>query len=172
MSVAEILALLPEAEPVLSAYGLHCFNCSANMSETLEEGYLSHGFPEEELPDLVHDLNDTLRNRPPRPHTLTVTKEAAKGLLEIARKEGKQSEILQVGTDEVGGFCMEFRNTPEEESIVFSHREVPEMRLFATSLTLGRIGGSTIDFREGRFKLDLPEASVKGCACGGGECKC
>jgi hypothetical protein len=81
---------------------------------------------------------------------------------------------LQVGTDEAGGFCMEFRKEPEEDSSVFFHREVPAMRLFATPLTLSRIGGSTIDFREGRFKLDLPEdvgGAKKECACGG-NCAC
>ncbi len=69
---------------------------------------------------------------------------------------------------------MEFRKEPEEESQVFFHREVPELRLFATSLTLSRIGGSTIDFREGRFKLDLEETknTKKECSCGGGGCGC
>jgi hybrid cluster-associated redox disulfide protein len=175
MSVAEIVGLLPEAESVLGEYGLHCFNCSANMSETLEEGYLSHGFAENELPDLVEDLNDLLRDRPERPLKLTVTKEAGKALLGIAEKEGKARECLQVGTDEAGGFCMEFRKEPEEGSLVFFHREVPEMRLFAIPMTLQRIGGSTIDFREGRFKLDLPEdakaAKKDGCGCGG-NCSC
>lgn len=174
MSVAEIMALLPEAGPLLGEYGLHCFNCAANTMETLEEGYFSHGFAENELDELIEDLNTLLRDRPERPLTLSVTKEAAAALLEIARAEQKAGEGLQVGTDEAGGFCMEFRKEPEEGSLVFFHREVPDMRLFATSLTLSRIGGSSIDFREGRFKLDLPEdAAKKSCACGGkGECQC
>lgn len=174
MSVAEIVGLLPDAESVLGEYGLHCFNCSANMSETLEEGYLSHGFAENELPDLVQDLNDLLKNQPVKPLRLTLTKEGAKALLGIAEKEAKEGEGLQVGTDEAGGFCMEFRKVPEDDSLVFFHREVPEMRLFATPMTLQRIGGSTIDFREGRFKLDLPEDVKKkeGCGCGGGKGEC
>ncbi len=172
MSVAEVLALLPEAESVLGAYGLHCFNCSANTMETLEEGYLSHGFEEDQLQNLMTDLNELLQNRPPRPMKMTITKAAAEGLLTLAKAEGKEGEALQVGTDEAGGFCMEFRKEPEEESVVFFHREVPTMRLFATHLTLSRIGGSTIDFREGRFKLDLEEAKGKACACGGGSCSC
>lgn len=174
MSVAEIVALLPESESVLGEYGLHCFNCSANMSETLEEGYMSHGFAENELDDLIGDLNDMLKNRPERPQTLTITKDAASSLFELAAQEGKSAEGLQVGTDEAGGFCMEFRKSPEEDSLLFFHREVPALRLFATPLTLSRIGGSTIDFREGRFKLDLPESELmaKGeCACGG-KCSC
>jgi hybrid cluster-associated redox disulfide protein len=171
MPVGEIVGLLPESEKLLAEYGLHCFNCSANMTETLEEGYLSHGFEDDSLDALVADLNEMLANRPPRPQTLTVTKEAAQKLHLLASSEGKADEALQVGTDEVGGFCMEFRKQPEEESLLFFHREVPEMRLFATSDTLQRIGGSTIDFREGRFKLDLAEAMKGACACGG-SCKC
>jgi hybrid cluster-associated redox disulfide protein len=169
MSVAEIISLLPEAQSVLADYGLHCFNCSANMTETLEEGYMSHGFAENELDDLIGDLNEMLKNRPERPLTLTITKDAASSLADLAAQEGKVKEGLQVGTDESGGFCMEFRLQPEEESLVFFHREVPQLRLYATPLTLSRIGGSTIDFREGRFKLDLPESeslAKDGCGCG------
>lgn len=175
MSVAEIMGLLPEAGPLLGEYGLHCFNCSANTMETLEEGYMSHGFAENELDNLIQDLNTMLRERPERPQTLTLTKDAAEALMGIASAEGKAGEGLQVGTDEAGGFCMEFQKEAEDDSLVFFHREVPDMRLFATPTTLSRIGGSTVDFREGRFKLDLPEAAKVGCGCGGacgGECKC
>src|SRR5690242_2810576 len=89
MTVAEILALVPEAQPVLSTYGLHCFDCSFNVSETLEDGYLSHGYPEEEIELLVNDLNDVLRNRPERPATLVVTREGALALKKIIEAEEK-----------------------------------------------------------------------------------
>jgi hypothetical protein len=53
----------------------------------------------------------------------------------------------------------------------FFHREVPDLILITNSETLGRIGGSTIDFRDGRFKLDVPSSAQ--CACkDGGACSC
>src|SRR3989338_3475242 len=80
MTVAEILMLLPESQSVLAAYGLHCFGCAFNASETLEDGYLSHGYPEEELEALVRDLNALLRSHPKRPAVLTITRAGALAL--------------------------------------------------------------------------------------------
>ena len=168
MAAQEDAEFVPAIEP-----GLHCFGCAFNASETLEEGYLSHGYPEEELTTLVRDLNGLLLSQPERPALLTLTRDGALALKEIMEQEGKLEEALQVGVDEKGGFCLEFHKEPEEGSYIFFHREVPEVRMFATSLTLSRIGGSTIDFREGRFKLDLSDAQKNhSCGCGKGECGC
>ena len=42
--------------------------------------------------------------------------------------------------------------------------------MFASPLALQRVGGGTIDMRDGRFKLDLPEEQ-KPC-CSDDECSC
>lgn len=169
MRVAEILALLPEAEPVIAQYGLHCFHCSANALETLEEGCRTHGFTDEDIADLVTDLNGLLKSRPARPPTLTVTLPAARALRTIAEQEGRAGQDLEVCVDDTGGFCMEFRAGVPTDYRVFFHADLPLVCLFASALTLQRIGGATIDFRDGRFKLDLPEdQQTKGCACGSG----
>ncbi len=173
MRVAEILSLLPEAEPVIAQYGLHCFHCSANAYEALDEGCRTHGFTEEDIDDLVTDLNELLKNRPERPQMLTITLPAAEQLRGIAEQEGKAGQGLLVGVDENGGFCMEFQEKASPDVRVFFHIDAPDMQIYATLLTLQRIGGATIDFREGRFKLDLPEDSMKKeCACGKGTCGC
>lgn len=173
MRVSEIVALVPESEPLLAEYGLSCFSCSANAYETLEEGCASHGFADEDINDLTADLNILLSQRPERPQTLMLTKDAAVQLREILIGQGTLEKGLTVGLDENGGFCMESSDMPHDAK-TFTNREVPDMRIHATTLTLKRIGGATIDFREGRFKLDLPEdAAKKSCACkDGGECAC
>ena len=172
MRVAEILALLPESESLLARYGLSCFHCSSNAFETLDEGCRSHGFTDEDIGDLVTDLNELLKDRPERPQTLTVTLPAARALLDIAETEKKTGQSLLVGVDEAGGFCMEFQKKASAGTKVFFNTEAPAMKLYATSLTLQRIGGAVIDFREGRFKLDLADAAKGACGCGKGECGC
>lgn len=174
MRVSDILTLLPNAASLLAEYGLSCFHCSANSIETLEEGALSHGFADDVIDDLVTDLNELLKNKPERPQTLTLTEAGANALKEIMLAEGKADHGLLVGLDESGGFCMEFQKDAERDDQVFQNATVPDVRIFATSMTLSSIGGSTIDFRDRRFKLDLPEdASKKGCACeSGGGCEC
>lgn len=67
MIVSDIIAILPEAESVVTEYGLHCFRCEAGSLETLEEGCISHGFETEEIDELVDDLNNLLLDKPSRP---------------------------------------------------------------------------------------------------------
>jgi len=170
MRVSDILTLLPDAGPIVAEYGLHCFSCEANAYETLDEGCKTHGFRDTEIDDLVTDLNELLSNRASRPQVLTVTNDAADALLSVLQSEGKPDWGLSVGLDEGGGFCMEFAKDAAKEDKTF---EKNGLRIFASTITLGSIGGATIDFREGRFKLDLPEDSKKTCACGKGEeCGC
>ncbi|MBI3331626.1 DUF1858 domain-containing protein [Candidatus Peregrinibacteria bacterium] len=171
MTVSTILGFLPEAEPVLAEYGLHCFHCSANTLENLEDGCRTHGFEDAEIDELVDDLNTLLQERPQRPDTLTLTKVAAEALMNVMESEGRMEEGLQVIADEHGSFCMEFKKSRADDEREFSHPEVPTVRIFASAVTLGRIGGATIDFRDGRFKLDLPGDTASGCACGG-NCDC
>lgn len=171
MRVSDILALVPEAEPLVAEYGLYCFSCDAREFETLEDGCRSHGFADEDIDDLVGDLNTLLRERPERPRTLTVTPPAARRLGEILAAEGKQSWTLVVGLDAAGSFCLEFAEAFPSDHLPFSNADVPDVRLAASDDTLSRIGGATIDLRDGRFKLDLPGdaagSKADGCACGG-----
>jgi hybrid cluster-associated redox disulfide protein len=171
MNVMEIIALHPITAEIMAGYGLHCFSCSFNTIDSLEAGARSHGLDDADIENMVKDLNDALKDAPPRPATLTVTEPAATSILGIAKAECKEGHGLTVIAEEGGGFCMEFNVRPEPGAKTFTNKEVPEIRIFASMQTLGRIGGATIDFREGRFKLDLPEAAHT-CACDGGVCKC
>lgn len=172
MPVTMILALLPESESLLAEYGLHCFHCTGAATETLAEGCRSHGWDEETIDNLVEDLNTLLTERPSLPQTLTVTVSAARALKEVMQQEGKPSAVLLVTVDASGGFCMEFEDTTPVDARIFVNGEEPSVQVTASALTLGRIGGATIDFRDGRFKLDLPGNAPAPCACTAGTCKC
>ncbi len=173
MRVSDIVALCPGAEKVMAEYGIHCAGCAMNMQETLAEGSVLHGFGDDELEALVEDLNDVLKEMPPRPHTLTVTAAAAKAFKDIAKTEKRKEKGLAVIVDEHGGFCMEFKTKPAKDEKTFKHTDVKGIEVYASEMTLMRIGGSTIDFREGRFKLDLPAGDKANAACGcDGTCDC
>ncbi len=173
MPVAEIVTLCPEAKGVLAEYGLHCFHCDQNAYETLDEGCRSHGFETEEIDELVDDLNQMIDAMPMREERIVVTADAARAIRGVMEEEKRLNEGLAVIVDGTGGFCMEFRPEPDAGEQTFSNQEVPEVRVFASVLTLKRIGGSTIDFREGRFKLDLPAGDAANSSCGcGGSCTC
>ncbi len=174
MRVQDILALLPTAEPLLAEYGLHCVGCSGSAFETLEEGYLSHGFAEDRLDDLVTDLNALFERQPERPQTIEVTDTAARALAAILEAENQSDHVLVVGLDDTGNFCLDVLPDVATDHLLFGHPAVPTLKLAASPATLKRIGGATIDHREGRFKLDLLEDTQrKTCACvDGGLCGC
>ncbi len=170
MRVAEILLILPEAEKVFAQYGLHCNGCSIGGAEILEDAVNMHSMKEEDINDLLTDLHVLLSRKPAHPQTIIVTDAAATALHTILETEGKAGWVLQVGLDETGGFSLEIVKAADKDDLLFPHGPVT---VSAAAKTLMTIGGSTIDHRDGRFKLDLPESSKKGCACeNGGTCAC
>lgn len=130
-----------------------------------------HGIDDEMLTELISDINEAMEHMPPRLREITITEEAARAVMEVAKEEGKGGEGLAVIPDGSGGFCMEFRSEPEEGDRTFSNRDVPEVCVFVSPLVLWRIGGASIDFRDGRFKLDLDEKAHE-CGCAPHSCGC
>lgn len=173
MPIMDIITYCPAARPVLAEYGLHCVGCAGSTFETLEEGCMGHGFSREEIDDLVTDLNAMIRDMPSRPESITVTLPGAQAIKGVMQDEGRMKQYLEIIADENGGFCLEFQESIPAGSTEFHHADEPDVRILASALTLKRIGGATIDFRDGKFKLDLPEdAKGMGCGCDGGSCAC
>lgn len=172
MRVIDIVTLVPQAADVMATWGLHCSGCAVGGLESLEEGCKAHGYGDEDIKLLLEDIEEARISSPARPLTIIITAPAARAIREIGIQEGKlpsETAGLSVIVDGEGGFCMEFRDTLEEGDSIFLNAEEADVRVFASSLTLGRIGGATIDFRDERFKLDLPEDS---CACSPHDCAC
>lgn len=172
MTVAEIVTLFPGATPILAEYGLHCSSCAIGGVETLEQGCKAHGYGDEDVDLLLGDLNTAMAEAPQKAASITLTEPAAHAIQKIAQREGKEA-FLKVLLNAQGEFCMEFSGKPEERDHVFTNENVPNVTLFCSSATLFRLGGSTIDFREERFKLDVPE-SKHTCSCHheDGVCRC
>lgn len=171
MTVREVITLVPVAADIMAEYGLHCFSCSIGGVETLEQGCGMHGFDEETIDALVDDINDAIGKAPKRPQDITITADAARAIFSIAKEQHHQDDILMVVVDEHGGFCLEFQDKPLQGDKEFGCADVPDLKVYASVLTLSRIGGAVIDLRDGRFKLDLPEDDC----CGekeGGACSC
>lgn len=172
MRVAEIIALCPEAADIMAEYGLHCFSCALGGAETLAEGTRMHGFDDEKLAELLDDINRAIADAPERPQVVALTADAAQGIRDIAKAEGHEGEGLSVIVDSQGGFSLEFSPEPGSSDAVFFHEEELDVRIFVEPLTLRRIGGATIDFRDGRFKLDLPGEKLCEGKCDHAKCAC
>ena len=153
----EVVAVCPKTVDIMTEYGLRCFSCTDCGVESLQDGCMLHGFDEEAIEALIDDLNDAIRSEPTREPHITITPAAARAIRAIALSEGRKGEGLAIIVDATGGFCMEFQKEPEGDDTIFTSEDEPDVRVFVSPLTLWRIGGATVDFREKRFKLDLPE---------------
>lgn len=58
-SVQKILDDVPGSVDCMIEYGLDCFACGADKSETLEEGTQAHGLSSEDLNNLIDEINST-----------------------------------------------------------------------------------------------------------------
>lgn len=64
MTVQEIVELYPLTVEILAEWGLGCSACHIGAIETIEEGAFAHGFSQEEVDEIIHDLNEAaLRER-------------------------------------------------------------------------------------------------------------
>ena len=54
MSFGEIMNRYPETAEILMESGMHCFGCSMDMYETLEQGALMHGINPDKLVEKIN----------------------------------------------------------------------------------------------------------------------
>ncbi len=170
MNVLDIIGLHPKAGDILAAYGLHCFQCAFNTMDSLESGARSHGLTDIDIENMVIDLQELIDALPAKPDNLSLTEVAAKALQQIGKQEKKKVVCLRVTTDSSGGFCMEFTEKPMSNDRSFTCAGIQGVSLIASPETLWRIGGSTVDFRNGKFKLDIEQN--EDCECKGSCEKC
>lgn len=154
-NIAEIVRQYPETSEVFTEWQLHCFGCEIGAVENVHDGCLTHGFSEDEIALVVKDLNEAIRAVKPRPNNLTITKEAAREVQNIAKREKTSGQGLSVVSNADGSFAMEFRKRKRKGEKEFRSSDIPTVRLYATPATLKRVGGAVIAFREGRFKLEI-----------------
>jgi hybrid cluster-associated redox disulfide protein len=57
MLINDVVSLYPEVVPMIMDLGVHCIGCGAAMFETLEEGFMGHGMPDDEIDEVVDELN-------------------------------------------------------------------------------------------------------------------
>lgn len=103
MIVADVVSMFPEAADIITSYGLHCVGCHINAYETLEQGLLGHGYSEEDLKNMLHELNEyleeSLHEEVSKISTKTekmkieVSKKAIKKIEETAKIQKKKSIV-------------------------------------------------------------------------------
>lgn len=53
-----------DAAEIMLKYGLHCVGCHVSQFETIEQGCLGHGMPEDDFNSMLKELNDMAKEHP------------------------------------------------------------------------------------------------------------
>ena len=181
MIIQDILAEHPEKAMFLSEilmdFGIHCVGCGASGFETLEEGVLGHGFSEEELDLLVHDLNKAINSETKtnpnfnvNAFSIEITPKAISKVKEIMKQEGKENNTLRVSVLAGGcsGYTYDLEIVDKSSSADLSFKE-DGLMISIDKESLEYLNEAKIDFvetlKESGFKFNNPNAT-KECGCG------
>jgi len=65
-NIREVIEAYPDTLELFLEAGIHCFGCALAHFETLEEGLMAHGLPEEAIDKFVEDLNKIVKKSQPK----------------------------------------------------------------------------------------------------------
>ena len=193
LTLGQILNEHPEVVETLSEYGLHCFGCSVNTMETLEEGFAAHGLTSEQLDEALDRANKVATEKPDEPDfdiskaEVNLSDFAAAKIKELIEKEqpkpqgiGKIKSMfkkpekvdmhlrVEVVTGGCSGHVYMFALDTEkrEDDVVFDKHGV---KIVLDPESLKMLNKSTIDYNDSMqgagFVVHNPNAT-KSCGCG------
>lgn len=171
-TIGEMVQQHPKSAGVMLKYGLHCVGCHVNQYESVKQGAMGHGMPEDMVEKMIGEINDVLNKTI---ETIEVTPNACEMIKAYAQEDGKENCGLRITVqDDHGSFQydMEFVETPQEGDEQF---EFDSIKVFVGKESYPLLKGSEIDFvetlTESGFRIDNPNVK-KGCGCGSGGCGC
>jgi iron-sulfur cluster assembly accessory protein len=175
LTINQVLQRHPNAAEIMQQFGLHCFGCSVNVFETLEEGILGHGMPKSTLTEMLKALNGSLTDyqKDLSEKGIVLTERGALKIVEIAQMEQRKRYGIRVKMLEEGGCCsgatysMDFEEYAQEgDKILGFHHGVT---LFLDKDSFEKMKGSRIDYIEtyeaAGFKIDNPNVTEGACGC-------
>lgn len=178
LTINQVLQRHPNAAEIMQQFGLHCFGCSVNVFETLEEGILGHGMPKSTLTEMLKALNGSLKDYQKNlsEKGIVLTERGALKIVEIAQMEERKRYGIRVKILGDGGCCsgatysMDFEEYAQEgDKILGFHHGVT---LFIDKDSFEKMKGSRIDYIEtyeaAGFKIDNPNVTEGACGCGNG----
>lgn len=144
----------PKSAGIMLKYGLHCVGCHVNQYETVRQGAMGHGMPEETVQSLIDELNVVLNKKI---ETLEVTSTAQAMIRSYAHEDGKDGWGLRIAVKEGFEYDMEFIESPDAHDQQFTFGDV---KVFIDPESYALLKGSEIDFVHGPegsgFRIDNP----------------
>ncbi|MAG47032.1 iron-sulfur cluster insertion protein ErpA [archaeon] len=170
MTISNVVSKYPSTIEVLQEEGIHCVGCSVSFTETLEEGFKSHGLSDQEVTNLIKKLNNSIKEEETIvSKELTLTKKAAEKIIELRKKSNKEDLNLRIKIEPGGcsgySYRFSFDQASKEDKVV----EQESVKLIFDKDSYNFIKGSKIDFVDSLqgsgFKVINPNAKST-CGCG------
>ncbi|MBS3174352.1 DUF1858 domain-containing protein [Candidatus Woesearchaeota archaeon] len=176
MTIGEVIAKYPFLAEIMIGYGLHCVGCGVNPYETIEQGCLSHGMPEETLDNMMNELNEAVANTPKEEKKFIISDNAVVKLKEFMKEENKTDCGLRLGISSGGDCCrdelsytLEFADHVESDEIVLNNNGID---LYVNTMILNKLSDINIDYIEDKngagFKIKASLKKSNGCDSGCG----
>lgn len=172
MTVGAIIEKYPELADTMTQYGLHCVGCHANPFETLEEGTVGHGMPNEQLQQLVVALNEQteiLEKNGASKAPVMITVNAANQIKTMLQQQQKVDYGLRFRA--VPGGCAGY-----QYEITFTKDQNPEdvileqhgLKVFIDKESAQVAKGAEVDYINGLVNagFKIKNSMKSGCGCG------
>lgn len=118
--IGDIVSNYPETIPVLAQAGLHCIGCHVSVSESLEDGCLSHGLSKADIDKLVTDSNKRIKEFESAPKV--VFSDAA--VLELIKKlKATGSRYVRIVNSFGGEFDFETTNEATDDEVIIKAKD-------------------------------------------------
>ncbi|KHO51617.1 MAG: iron-sulfur cluster assembly accessory protein [archaeon GW2011_AR17] len=168
MTIGEVVKLYPQCIEIMLSYGLHCVGCGSNTMETLYEGSAGHGMPDDIFQEMLEHLNDAIIEIEGK--TLTITAKASEKILELLKKNTKESYGLRIQVIKGGCAGKEYKFSFEEEPKEGDEVIVAgDVKVFVDAESGHYLKGSLVDYleslEESGFRVSNPNSSHS-CGCG------
>lgn len=171
MTIGDVVAKFPQVVDTMLKYGLHCVGCHVNAFETLEQGAMAHGMPEETFKRLIGDINE-VATKPIEEikEVVVLTKSAQEKVKALRLKQGDETfnfriEVVPSGCSGLSyNFFFDDKVGAEDEVI-----EYDGLKVLVDKESVPFLKGSTVDFVDSLqgsgLKVNNPNSSG-GCGCG------
>jgi len=171
MLIGDIISKYPFCIETLIGFGVQCVGCHASYEETLEQGFLGHGFTPEKINEAVEQLNQVVDQAlSNKGEILAITEGAAEKLKTLMKNNNKEGYGLRI--DVIPGGCagmsydFDFQEKNSDDQLVIKDKNV---KIFISKDQENFFKGSVLEYVDSfqgagfRIKNNNVKAS---CACG------
>ncbi|MFA5360904.1 MAG: DUF1858 domain-containing protein [archaeon] len=113
--IGDIVFKYPEVTPVFAQAGLHCIGCHVSVSESLQDGCLTHGLNDKEINQLIIDANKRISEF----EIASRVSFSSIAINELLKKvKSKNSRYVRIVNSFGGDFDFEPSNSVNEDDVV------------------------------------------------------